>query len=57
MVITDLLENNAKQYPNDVALVEINPDITEKKRTTWKEYGLVETQPDESMLCSSAKIT
>ena len=48
MVITDLLENNAKKYPNDVALVEINPDITEKRRTTWKEYGLVETQPDEA---------
>ena len=25
MIITDLLERNAKLYPDDVALVEINP--------------------------------
>ncbi|MBR1625255.1 MAG: acyl--CoA ligase [Clostridia bacterium] len=42
MVITELLERNAKEFATDVALVEINPDVTETKRVTWKEYGLVE---------------
>lgn len=44
MPITELLEKNAKEYPNDVCLVEINPDVHEKKRITWKEYELI--QPD-----------
>ena len=42
MVITEVLTRNAEQYPNDVALVEINPDVKETRRVTWKEYGLVE---------------
>lgn len=42
MPITELLERNAKLYPNDIALVELNPDIQEKKRRTWSEYSLVE---------------
>ena len=46
MTITEVLVNNAKNYPNDIALVEINPDITETRRVTWKEYGLVESNPD-----------
>lgn len=44
MPITELLEKNAKEYANDVCLVEINPDVHEKKRITWKEYELI--QPD-----------
>ena len=32
MPITELLEANAKKYPNEVSLVEINPDIQEKRR-------------------------
>lgn len=43
MPITDLLERNAKAYPNDVALIEINPEIKEDRRHTWKEYGLIES--------------
>ena len=35
MPITELLERNAREYGSDVALVEINPDIKEKKRVTW----------------------
>jgi len=42
MPITQLLENNARQYPNEVALVELNPQIEEIRRTTWKEYELIE---------------
>ena len=42
MPITDLLERNSKLYGNDVALVEIDPQITEAQRVTWKEYELVQ---------------
>ena len=40
MPITEFLERNARQYPNDVCLVEINPEIQEDRRVTWKEYEL-----------------
>ena len=46
MPITELLERNAKLYGNDVALVEINPEITEVRRITWKEYELIEPNPE-----------
>lgn len=42
MVITEVLERNAAEKKGEVALVEINPDVKEKRRITWKEYGLVE---------------
>ena len=42
MIITDLLERNAKEFADDVALVEINPPLEEKQRLTWKEYALIE---------------
>ena len=45
MPITDLLEANAKKYPNEVSLVEINPDIQEKRRVTWRDYELIESSP------------
>ncbi len=43
MPITDFLERNAKIYPNDVALVEINPEKQPDKNLTWREYNLIET--------------
>lgn len=43
MPITDFLERNAKIYPNDVALVEINPERQPAKDLTWREYSLIET--------------
>ena len=43
MPITDFLERNAKIYPNDVALVEINPEKLPAKNLTWREYSLIET--------------
>lgn len=46
MPITELLERNAKLYGNDVALVEVNPEITEVRRITWKEYELIEPNPE-----------
>ena len=45
MVITELLEKNAKLYPNDVALVEVNPAAQPKPNQTWREYSLIETTP------------
>ena len=45
MPITDLLERNAKLYGNEVALVEINPELQEKRRITWKEYDLIMPAP------------
>ena len=43
MPITKLLERNAREYGDEVALVEINPDVREIRRVTWKEYELIET--------------
>jgi acyl-CoA synthetase (AMP-forming)/AMP-acid ligase II len=45
MPITDLLERNAKLYGNEVCLVEINPDIQERRRVTWRDYELIESNP------------
>ncbi len=45
MPITDILERNCKLYGNDICLVEINPEIKETRRVTWKEYDLIEPNP------------
>ncbi|MBQ2679537.1 MAG: acyl--CoA ligase [Firmicutes bacterium] len=45
MTIIDALELNAIKYPDDVALVEINPEQPETRRHTWREFDLVETLP------------
>ena len=45
MPITKLLEKNAIEFTNDVALVEVNPAITEVRRVTWREYELMEPNP------------
>lgn len=42
MPITEYLINNAKKYENEVCLVEVNPDIQEKRRITWRDYELIE---------------
>jgi len=42
MTIIDLLEKNAKDFPNEEALVELNPQILPDKYKTWREYSLVE---------------
>ncbi len=42
MPITEFLERNARVFPNDICLVEINPEIKEDRRVTWKEYELIE---------------
>ena len=48
MIITDFLERNAREFPNDIALVEINPEIKEDRRVTWKEFELIEPSPKTS---------
>ncbi len=45
MVITDFLEKNAKLYPDEVALVEINPAVQPSPNTTWREFSLIESTP------------
>lgn len=45
MPITDILRENVRKYGSDVALVEVNPEIQEKRRVTWKEYELIESDP------------
>lgn len=42
MPITEFLEQNAKLFKDDVALVEINPEIQDKNHVTWREYSLIE---------------
>ena len=43
MPITDFLERNAKIFPTDVALVEVNPENQPENHITWREYNLIET--------------
>ncbi len=42
MTIVHLLERNAREWPDDSALVEINPDQPETRKVTWHEFELVE---------------
>lgn len=42
MPITEILEQNCRLYGEDVCLVEINPEMPETRRVTWKEYELIE---------------
>jgi len=51
MPITEILTRNADLYGDDVALVEVNPEIQEKHEVTWKEYELVEAAPAEEYRC------
>ncbi|MDR1263525.1 MAG: acyl--CoA ligase [Oscillospiraceae bacterium] len=42
MPITRFLESNARQWPDSVALVEINPSLA-RTASDWREFSLVET--------------
>ncbi len=46
MPITEFLRRNAQLYPDEVSLVEINPEIKEEHGVPWREYQLVETKPN-----------
>ena len=45
MPITDFLEKNARIYPSDIALVEVNPEFEPDRNMTWREFSLIETAP------------
>ena len=44
MPITDFLERNAREFPDETALVEINPEH-ENREESWEEFSLVESAP------------
>ncbi len=47
MVITDLLERNARLWGGDCALVELSPSEDRDAAVTWREASLIESaQPD-----------
>lgn len=45
MTIVDMLEHNSEMYGDEIALVEINPEVKDTRRVTWKEYELIEPSP------------
>ena len=45
MTIVDVLEQNSRSYGDEICLVEINPEVKEVRRVTWKEYELMEPNP------------
>lgn len=47
MPITEILAHNARMFAQDTSLVEINPGVQKKNKTTWREYELIENNPAE----------
>ncbi len=43
MPITELLTRNATYFKDDIALVEINPEVKNIPHVTWREYSLIES--------------
>ena len=43
MPITEMLSRNATYFKDDIALVEINPDVKNIPHVTWREYSLIES--------------
>ncbi len=48
MSLVDFLRNNAKEHGNEIALVEINPEIQEDRHVTWRDYDLIQTTKKEA---------
>ena len=48
MPITEILSKNAKLYPDDISLVEINPKLENNKNMTWREFSLTQETALES---------
>ncbi len=48
MPITEILERNARDFGDDIALVEINPQAPERRNVTWREYSLIESSNIDS---------
>lgn len=47
MIITELLERNARLHPTNISLVEINPTNRPADHVTWKEFNLIESAASE----------
>ena len=47
MPVTDFLRHNAATRPDEVALVEINPKLRERRAVTWRDYDLI--QPTDTV--------
>lgn len=47
MPITDYLRHNAAAHGGEIALVEINPEVMERKHVTWRDYDLIESTDPE----------
>ena len=45
MPATDYLIMNAAKYPDEIALVEVNPAIRDEQGKTWRDFELVEATP------------
>ena len=43
MPVMEFLKRNAKLYPDEIALVELNPEQNDTRRTTWKEFELIQS--------------
>ena len=46
MPITQFLEKNASDFGNDCALVELNPEVRDNIRITWKDFDLTQPEPN-----------
>ncbi len=47
MPITEILERNARIYPTDISLVEINPANQPERNITWREFSLIEASGEK----------
>lgn len=47
MPVMEYLERNARLYGDEVALVELNPEVKDTRRMTWKEYELIQPTSSE----------
>jgi len=47
MPITQYLEKNAREYGDEVALIELNPEQKETRRISWKDYSLIQQTEDQ----------
>ena len=46
MVITELLERNARLFGGEVALVELSPSEERDQGVTWRDFNLIEAAAD-----------
>ena len=42
MPVTELLERNAREHGNEIALIELNPTMEDPRKLSFKEYDLVQ---------------